>query len=68
MFKMLITNTNIGNLYTNNTIFMKITHKIISDESDIKVFRDGGLKILTKLINTIYKTGQWPPRTSQKLQ
>ena len=26
----------------------------------LKLFGEGGLKILTKLINTIYETGQWP--------
>ena len=33
----------------------------------LKLLGEGGLKILTKLINTIYETGQWP-RTSQNLQ
>ena len=26
----------------------------------LKLLGEGGLKILTKLINTIYETGQWP--------
>jgi len=26
----------------------------------LKLLGDGGLKIMTKLINTIYETGQWP--------
>jgi len=26
----------------------------------LKLLREGGLKILTKLINTIYETGEWP--------
>jgi hypothetical protein len=26
----------------------------------LKLFRKGGLKIMTKLINTIYETGEWP--------
>ena len=26
----------------------------------LKLLGDGGLKILTKLINTIYETGEWP--------
>jgi hypothetical protein len=26
----------------------------------LKLFGEGGLKIMTKLINTIYETGNWP--------
>jgi len=26
----------------------------------LKLLREGGLKILTKLINTIYENGEWP--------
>ena len=26
----------------------------------LKLLGDGGLKIMTKLINTIYETGEWP--------
>ena len=26
----------------------------------LKLLGEGGLKIITKLINTIYKTGEWP--------
>ena len=26
----------------------------------LKLLGEGGLKIVTKLINTIYETGQWP--------
>jgi hypothetical protein len=26
----------------------------------LKLFGEGGLKIMTKLINTIYETGEWP--------
>ena len=26
----------------------------------LKLLGEGGLKILTKLFNTIYETGQWP--------
>jgi hypothetical protein len=26
----------------------------------LKLFVEGGLKIRTKLINTIYETGEWP--------
>ena len=26
----------------------------------LKLLGEGGLKILTKLINTIYETGEWP--------
>ena len=26
----------------------------------LKLLREGGLKILTKLINTVYETGEWP--------
>jgi hypothetical protein len=26
----------------------------------LKLLGDGGLKIMTKLINTIYETGKWP--------
>jgi len=26
----------------------------------LKLFEEGGLKIMTKLINTIYETGEWP--------
>ena len=26
----------------------------------LKLLEEGGLKILAKLINTIYETGQWP--------
>ena len=26
----------------------------------LKIFGEGGLKIMTKLINTIYETGKWP--------
>ena len=26
----------------------------------LKLLRDGGLKIMMKLINTIYETGEWP--------
>jgi len=26
----------------------------------LKLLREGGLKIMTKLINTIYETGEWP--------
>jgi len=26
----------------------------------LKLLEEGGLKILTKLINTIYETGEWP--------
>ena len=26
----------------------------------LKLFGEGGLNIMTKLINTIYETGQWP--------
>jgi len=26
----------------------------------LKLLREGGLKILTKLFNTIYETGEWP--------
>ena len=33
----------------------------------LKLLGEGGLKILTKLINTMYETGQWP-RTSHTLQ
>ena len=32
-----------------------------------EVLGEGGLKIMTELINSIYETGEWP-RTSQKLQ
>ena len=45
--------------------------KVIGDDDVpgdvLKLLGEGGLKILTKLINTIYETGQWP-RTSQNLQ
>ena len=33
----------------------------------LKLLGEGGLKILTKLSNTKYNTGEWP-RTSKKLQ
>ena len=33
----------------------------------LKLLGEGGLKIMIKLSNTIYNTGEWP-RTSQKLQ
>ena len=33
----------------------------------LKLLGKGGLKIMTKLSNTIYNTGEWP-RTLQKLQ
>ena len=33
----------------------------------LKLLGESDLRILTKLINTIYETGEWP-RTSQKLQ
>jgi hypothetical protein len=26
----------------------------------LKLFREGGLKIMKKLVNTIYETGEWP--------
>ena len=26
----------------------------------LKLFGEGGLKIMSKLINTIYETGEWP--------
>jgi len=26
----------------------------------LKLFGEGGLKVLTKLINTIFETGEWP--------
>ena len=26
----------------------------------LQLLREGGLKILTKLFNTIYETGEWP--------
>ena len=26
----------------------------------LKLFGEGGLKIMTKLINTVYETGEWP--------
>jgi hypothetical protein len=26
----------------------------------LKLLGDGGLKIMTKLINTVYETGEWP--------
>ena len=26
----------------------------------LKLFGEGGLKIMTKLMNTIYETGEWP--------
>ena len=29
-------------------------------EDVLKLLGEGGLKILTKLINTIYETGKWP--------
>ena len=29
-------------------------------EDVLKLLREAGLKIMTKLINTIYKTGEWP--------
>jgi hypothetical protein len=29
-------------------------------EDVLKLFGEGGLKIMTKLINTIYETGEWP--------
>jgi hypothetical protein len=29
-------------------------------EDVLKLLVEGGLKIMTKLINTIYKTGEWP--------
>ena len=31
----------------------------------LKLLGEGGLKILTKLINTIYETGQWPKDFTQ---
>jgi len=34
----------------------------------LKLLGEGGLKILTKLINTIYMKLESGPRTSQKLQ
>ena len=33
----------------------------------LKLLGEGGLKMMTKLINTIYETGEWP-KTSRKLQ
>jgi hypothetical protein len=31
----------------------------------LKLMREGGLKIMTKLINTIYETGEWPKDFTQ---
>ena len=31
----------------------------------LKLLRDGGLKILTKLSNTVYNTGEWPQNRSE---
>ena len=31
----------------------------------LKLLGEGGLKILTKLINTIYETGEWPKDFSE---
>ena len=31
----------------------------------LKLLGDGGLKILTKLSNTIYNTGEWPQYRSE---
>ena len=46
--------------------------KPTGDDDDVpgdvlKLFGEGGLKIVTKLISTIYETGECP-RTSRKLQ
>jgi len=40
-------------------------NKKVTEDDDIpgdvlKLFGEGGLKITTKLINTIYETGVWP--------
>ena len=50
----------------------EITNKKATGDIDLpgdvlNIFGEGGLKILTKLMNTIYETGEWP-MTSQKLQ
>ena len=50
--------------------FKEMRNKKATGDDDVpgdvlKLFGEGGLKIVTKLINTIYETG---PRTSRKLQ
>jgi hypothetical protein len=43
-------------------IFYKVRWKRLSDDVPgvvLKLLGEGGLKILTKLINTIYETGEW---------
>jgi len=43
----------------------EISNKKATGDDDVpgdvlKLLGDGGLKIMTKLINTIYETGEWP--------
>jgi len=45
--------------------FKEMRNKKATGDDDIpgdvfKVLGEGGLKIMTKLINTIYETGEWP--------
>ena len=43
----------------------EMKNKKVTGDDDVpgdalKLFGEGGLKIMTKLINTIYETGEWP--------
>jgi hypothetical protein len=44
---------------------MKMRNKKATGDDDVpgdvfKIFAEGGFKIMKKLINTIYETGEWP--------
>jgi hypothetical protein len=46
-------------------VIKKIRNKKATGDDDVpgdvlKLLREGGLKIITKLINAIYETGEWP--------
>jgi hypothetical protein len=46
-------------------VFKEMRNRKATEDDDVpgdvlKLLGEGGLKILTKLINTIYETGEWP--------
>jgi len=47
------------------TTIKEMRNKKATGDDDVpgdvfKLFGEGGLKIMTKLINTVYETGEWP--------
>jgi hypothetical protein len=46
-------------------VIKEMRNKKATEDDDVpgdvlRLFGEGGLKIMTKLINTIYETGEWP--------